>query len=235
MDKLFIFGDTHITPASFNTMEALENFAVYCLKEKPEYIINLGDVGDFDSVSRYVKDRGTFSTEQEFEAVEVAYSNFMKVFEDYNIVQGHKHRQRYKPTFIVCLGNHDVRSEEVCDKLTKFFTELGWIVIGHKRDISIHNILFSHSFTLGRTGGTCSNTKDILNDTLCSSVSAHGHCRELSEMKDRFGNRFSAIRIPCLNCDTPEWAGNTSLKWDRGWLELFADEKGINSFIFKDL
>lgn len=216
-------------------MASLKAFADYCILKKPDYIVNLGDVGSFDSVSRYIKDRGFFTTEEELTAVKQAYTDFFNTFERYNKNRRKMHEKLYKPHFTLCLGNHDVRTSEIEEDLVDFFTGFHCDVTYYKEYCNICDILFSHSFVCGRSGSVCSNTDDILTNTLHSSVSAHGHVRELSETKTILGERIAALRTPCLNCDSPAWAGETSKKWDRGWLELYVDANKIKGFIFRDL
>lgn len=190
-------------------------------KSLPDYIVCTGDLGSFDSQNRLVRDRGNFSVADELTMV-------MTYIESYivNTVRRIREEQRrskkrmYRPRIVFCLGNHDAY---VTDALTPMLESLGIEVVQHRDYISLEGILFSHTFDNGISGQACVTTKQILDNTLMRSVSGHSHVRSITEQRDANGHKVFAIKMPCATMSKPQWALQSSLKWDRGYLCLTVD------------
>lgn len=221
MQKRFlVFSDLHITPKGYDTT-LLKEISSVILKYRPDYIICTGDVGDFASQNKLVKDRGIYSVADEL-TVAINYLDsyvFMPLTRLQKRQRANK-KKIYKPRIVFCLGNHDA---PVSTALTPMLEGLGAEVIQYKRWINIDGVVFSHTFDNGISGYPCTDTKQILQNTLMRSISGHSHVRSITEQRDTEGNKIFAIKMPCANLEEPEWAGQSVKKWDRGYLCLTID------------
>lgn len=215
-----IFSDLHITPKGYNTA-ILKEIARMIQVKKPAYIVCTGDLGDFSSQNKLVKDRGSFSVAEELTSVvnciECYIVNTVKTMQK---KQRRDKKKIYKPRIVFCLGNHDA---PVAFALTRMLQDIGIEVIQHRDSIVIDGIVFSHTFDNGISSYPCTSTTQILQTTLMRSVSGHSHVRSITEQRDAEGYKMFAIKMPCATLAEPEWAGQGVSKWDRGYLYLTID------------
>ena len=215
--KFLVFSDLHITPKGYNPA-ILKEISSVITKSKPDYIVCTGDLGEFASQNRLVKDRGLFSVADELTVVMNYLDSFI-----FTPVKRIQNRQRgakkklYKPSIVFCLGNHDAPVE---DALRPMLEALGATVVSHRDYIVLEDILFSHTIDNGISGQACTTTQQILQSTLMRSVSGHSHVRGITEQRDSNGHKYFAIKMPCCTCNYPEWTIQGSKKWDRGYLWL---------------
>lgn len=114
-----VFSDLHISPTSYDT-KVLSEIRDTIVKGRPDYIICTGDLGEFASQNRLVKDRGSFNVSQEITTVvSVFYRFIVKTVKDIQAKQRHDKKKLYKPFIGVCLGNHDA---PVAKELTTLLT-----------------------------------------------------------------------------------------------------------------
>lgn len=220
LKKFLVFSDLHITPKSYDT-RVLKEISQLMMKSLPDYIVCTGDLGDFASQNRYVKDRGTFSVADELTAVmNYIESYIVNPIKKLQSKQRHDKKKVYKPRIVFCLGNHD---SYVSDALTHMLQSLKIEVIQHRDFINLEGVLFSHTFDNGIAGTACTSTLQIIQNTLMNSVSGHSHVRSITEQRDAEGRKIFAIKMPCATLAEPEWAYQTSKKWDRGYLCLTVD------------
>lgn len=229
MDVLVI-SDTHITPER-NFIEGWKKLGKYCVKNKPEYIVHLGDVADFDSLNFYVARRGSFTTEEELATVEkhlLAFENELLKAEQKTIKNKKK---RYRPVKYLCLGNHDVRKD--FDGVRELFLKYGWIVSDYQVPVKIDNIAFVHNMTYSNSDTIITNSEDLLNTWHCSCVIGHSHvlgyANAYSIGEDKM---LHAIKCPCFNINLPDYAIQSGKRWAKGWTEISLNPF---QFVWKDL
>ena len=218
--RFLVFSDLHITPKGYDTA-ILKEISQVITKSRPDYIVCTGDLGEFASQNRLVKDRGVFSVADELTVV-------MNYIDSYIIgsVKRIQKRQRaakkklYKPAIVFCLGNHDA---PVSEALTAMLKAEGAIVVQHRDYIILEDILFSHTIDNGISGQACTTSSQILQSTLMRSVSGHSHVRSITEQRDSKGWKYFAIKMPCCTLSHPDWTIQGSQKWDRGYLCLTVD------------
>ena len=68
MVNILVIADTHINPSQPD-LELWTRLGEYCVKTKPDFIVHLGDVGNFDSQAWLKAARGTHTLEEELEVV----------------------------------------------------------------------------------------------------------------------------------------------------------------------
>lgn len=221
MKKRFIvFSDLHITPTDYDAA-ILKEISQVIKTSKPDYIVCTGDLGEFASQNRLVKDRGLFSVADELTVV----MNYLEgyIFGPIKKMQSFQRRMKrklYKPTIVFCLGNHDA---PVSEALTPMLRAEGAIVVQHRDYITLEDIMFSHTIDNGISGQACTTTLQILQNTLMRSVSGHSHVRSITEQRDSKGWKYFAIKMPCCTLNHPDWTIQGSQKWDRGYLCLTVD------------
>lgn len=218
--RFLVFSDLHITPEGYDTA-ILKEISQVITKSKPDYIVCTGDLGEFASQNKFVKDRGSFSVADELTVT-------MNYIDSYILgpVKRIQKRQRsakkklYKPSIVFCLGNHDA---PVSEALTSMLRSEGAIVVQHRDYIILEGILFSHTIDNGISGQACTTATQILQNTLMRSVSGHSHVRSIVEQRDSKGWKYFAIKMPCCTLNHPDWTIQGSQKWDRGYLCLTID------------
>lgn len=218
--KFLVFSDLHITPKSYDT-KVLKEIAQMILTARPHNIICTGDLGDFASQNRYVKDRGTFSVADELTAVMNYIEGYItSPIKKLQAKQRRDKKKIYKPRIVFCLGNHD---SYVSQALTHMLESLKIEVVQHRDFINVDGVLFSHTFDNGISGSACTNTLQIIQNTFMRTVSGHSHVRSITEYRNAEGTKIFAIKMPCATMAEPEWAGQSAKKWDRGYLCLTTD------------
>lgn len=231
--KFLVFSDLHITPAAYDT-RILYEISKVIEAHRPDYIVCTGDLGDFASQNKLVKDRGKYSVADELTVV-------MNYFEAYIVnpvrliqkMQRRSKKKLYKPQIVVCLGNND---NYVKDSLKPMLQSLGVTVVDYRDFINLDGVLFSHTFDNGITGQPCTSTDQILRNTLQRSVSGHSHVRSITEQRDTLGFKYFAIKMPCATLASPEWAGQSCAKWDRGYLTMTIDtESDWFNYCFREV
>lgn len=218
--RFLVFSDLHITPTGYDTA-ILREISQVIRTSRPDYIVCTGDLGEFASQNRLVKDRGAFSVADELTVV----MNYLDayIFSPVKSIQKSqraKKKKLYRPKIVMCLGNHDA---PVSEALTKMLKGLGATVVQHRDYIVLEDILFSHTIDNGISGQACTTATQILQNTMMRSVSGHSHVRSIVEQRDSQGWKYFAIKMPCARLDTPEWTLQGSQKWDRGYLCLTVD------------
>lgn len=220
LKRFLVFSDLHITPEGYDT-SILREISTVILRDRPDYIVCTGDLGDFASQNKLVKDRGIYSVAAELTVVMNYVERFITApIEALKMRQRHDKKKIYKPHIVFCLGNHD---SPVSEALTAMLEGLGITVVPHKDFIVIEGICFSHTFDNGISGYPCTSTTQILQSTLIRSISGHSHVRSITEQRDAAGHKVFAIKMPCATKAKPKWAGQGVLKWDRGYLNLSID------------
>lgn len=230
--RFLVFSDLHIEP-QWDAMILLEIGEV-ALKLKPDYIVCTGDIGEFASQNRFVKDRGAYSLPQELTAVTgYIYNCLIRPIKEYNMKRKRFKKKLYKPHIVFCMGNHDA---PVQDSLIPLLNEQGILCIPYKSVITLEGICFSHAFEAGISGSPCTSTEQILKFAMGRTVSGHSHVRSITEQRDATGYKNFAIKMPCATTKFPEWAGQGCYKWDRGYMGLTVDtESDWFQYTFKEV
>ena len=123
---ILVISDTHIEPSkSFE--EGWSKLGDYVVKNKPKYIVHLGDVACLNSLAHYINLRGDFTIDEEI----VCVTKHLRAFEDKILREQEKNRydkkKIYRPIKVLCLGNHDIRKD--CTDIARIFKEYGWVVV----------------------------------------------------------------------------------------------------------
>ena len=231
--KILVIADTHISPSNVEDSESLwYMFAQYCcIKAKPDVIVHLGDVADFNSQAWRVASRGVNTFEEEMEAVDRAVSNFNKVFEGYNRVQRLNHKRLYRPRLVLTLGNHDVRNGITA--VAEYFEHNGWSVYGYLEPVQIDGITFVHCAHNGLSDTVCTTAQELVENWHSDIVVGHGHHKDYFEsFSYALDKPIFGMRCPCFMMEPSTWAVQTRNKWSLGFTEIDTESR---TFIWRNL
>lgn len=222
------FSDLHISPETAeDASEVLSQISEDILNRLPNVIVCVGDIGTFDSHNRKSATFATADVKEERKAVRDVLCDYLfKPIFDFNCLQKIHKKKLYKPLMIFCLGNHDKAEHKWFESFFKNVSErLKTTVHCFNEDqvIEVAGVWFKHTFDKGISGTAHTTCAGVLKDLHSCCVQGHRHVREIAEDRDLEGHKMFAICLPCATLNRPEWAGESSKKWDTGWLRLSWD------------
>ena len=220
MDMLVI-SDSHISPDR-PTEAYWHKLGEYVVKNKPEYIIHLGDVACLDSLAHFTSLRGDFTTDEELACV----VKHLRAFEDKISSEQERNRSMkkkiYRPIKVLCLGNHDIRKD--CTEIERVFKEHGWVVVPYLEPIQIQGITFCHCMPRRNSDTMCTTAEELLQTWHANIVVGHSHVQDYAESFNvSTGKLIRAIKCPCFTSWPPQYTGFGHLSWPLGWLEITVD------------
>lgn len=216
--KILVISDSHISPACPN-IEDWRKLGEYCVKNKPDCIIHLGDVADLASQAWMKAARGPFTLDEELSAISQHIVAFEEVLEQYRNKCRHDKKAMYRPYKVLCLGNHDVRND--ITTVEDIFTGYKWDVYDYLTPVTIDNITFCHEMYKGLTTNSCTTAEELLSNWHGNVVVGHGHSQDYAESFSlATGERIKALKCPVFNPSDTGWAKQTRNKWARGFTEI---------------
>ena len=224
--ELICFSDLHISPRTVkNVGEVLQQITADILDRQPYAVVCVGDIGDFASHNKKSAEFATADTKLERKAVKDVLCEYLfKPIAEYNDRKRALKKKCYKPVFYFCLGNHDRLEHrwlegffgEVAKRLNCRINVCDEETLVHFDD----EVFFKHTFDKGISGIAHTTCAGILKDLHKTCVQGHRHVREVAEDRDLQGRKIIAICLPCATTDRPDWAAESAMKWDTGWLRL---------------
>jgi len=234
--NLLIIPDGHAHPDYDN--ERFRALGKFIIKEKPEYIICLGDLADLPSLSSY--DRGTkgFEGRRYRKDVESVINAQELLFEDtarYNARRRKNAKKQYIPKLTMCLGNHEDRISRAVNSQAELdgtigisdlkYKEYGWNIVPFKRAFTTQGITFSHYFTTGVSGRPISSTHvghTLVSKLHCSAVQGHSHLYNHAEHTRPDGQKIFGLSAGCFSHPeySESWCRDTEHQWWRGVVML---------------
>jgi hypothetical protein len=233
--SLLIIGDAHAKPGV--PMRRFDWLGAYILETRPDIIVDMGDWGDFESLSSYDKGKKSFEGRRYKKDVEA-------VCEARNLVGRalHSVRKRYKPRKVSLGGNHDwARVERVGEEHPEFdgtvsvtdqlHHEFGWELYPFLQPVGIAGITFQHYFGSGlmqRPIGGENHAVTLLKTQFKSVCQAHTHLKSEAERTNADGKKIQAFVAGCFldPTQTEKYAGRANAMWCRGLLHLRGVEDG---------
>jgi hypothetical protein len=233
--SLLIIGDAHAKPGV--SMRRFDWLGAYILETRPDIIVDMGDWGDFESLSSYDKGKKSFEGRRYKKDVEA-------VCEARDLVQRHLHRvrKRYKPRKVSLGGNHDwARVERVGEEHPEFdgtvnvadqlHHEFGWELYPFLEPVDIAGFTFQHYFGSGlmqRPIGGENHAVTLLKTQFKSCVQGHTHLESSASRTRSDGQKIQAHIAGCyLDPNQHEkFAGRGNAMWDRGLKHLRGVENG---------
>jgi predicted phosphodiesterase len=216
--KVLTISDTQIP---FAHPDALEFCKAVAKKEKPDLIIQIGDLIDIHSTSAYDPDPDGLSAGDELAKTREELKAWAKVF----------------PNMIILLGNHDLRYHKAALRariprdVIKSFSDIlqtpkGWkYVESHEED----GVLYLHGDE--STGVTPNASIDLAKNSMQSVVHGHFHVNAGIQYFANKRHLLFAFNTGCLT-DTKAYAFNYSKKMiKKPILGVGIIEDGIPKFI----
>lgn len=232
MSKVLVIADTHISPDNVEVSAYLwKKLGEYAVKTKPDVIVHLGDVGDFNSQAWLKAARGLHTFGEELEAVEDCVLAFEGELNRYNASQRHSKHKLYRPAKVLTLGNHDVRNNTT--DVQEMFESYHWRVFPYLHPLQIDDVFFVHCIARGMTDQFCTTAQEIMENWHSNIVVGHGHHRDFFESYSYDQHKtLTALRSPAFMLEASQWAAQTRNKWSLGFTEI---ETEPFSFVWRDV
>lgn len=238
--KLLILPDSHAHYEYDNSrFLALGKLII---DERPDIIVNLGDMADMSSLSSYDTGHADFEGRRYHKDIEAVIDAQQKLFQpikDYN----RRNHKAYHPRLEMCLGNHEFRIQRATNEDPKLegtislsdlkYEAFGWNVHPFLEVLLIGQIAFSHYFVSGVAGRPISGEsigKTLCNKLHASSVIGHNHTFDLAERTIITGNRIFGLSAGCYVHENyvEDWCRQAVKLWWRGVIIL--DELDGNGY-----
>tara|TARA_R110000796_G_scaffold74740_4_gene168113 strand:+ start:1792 stop:2562 length:771 start_codon:yes stop_codon:yes gene_type:complete len=232
MTKHMLVPDAHAYPG--DDFERFEMAGALALKERPDVIINIGDLADMESLSTYDVGKTGFEGRRyskDIRAARDALDAFDKPINKYNLRQKKNKKPQYKPRRVLTLGNHEERINRAisCDaKLEGTFSiddlgykEHGWDVRPFLQAIEIDGIYYNHYFVSGVMGRPISGenpAKTICKKHMESCTAGHAHILDTACLTATGGRRVRGLVGGCFFEHHMPYAASTEYMWWKGLL-----------------
>ena len=204
MTKHFVLPDVQAKPGQDFTF--LRKIGEYVVEKKPEVIVCIGDFADMPSLSSYDVGKKSFEGRRyinDINAAKEAMSAFMEPIFKFNDKAKTNKEKRYRPRFVMTLGNHEQRIERAIESDPKLdgmlkmedlcYEDYGWEVHPFLKVVVIDNIAYSHYFTTGLAGRPCSTAAAQLNKNHMSCISGHQQGLQIATGKQADGSLIHSI------------------------------------------
>jgi predicted phosphodiesterase len=219
MKKIVVITDTH---APMQDERALGAVCDYISFYKPDIIVHAGDVGDFESVSHWMKDKRLSLEGKRLRSDMDAALAILNRFKDI-------------PERIVCIGNHDAWVEAYVQSnpavagfidLEKEYKDSGWKVVPLNKPYQLGKLLLFHGLFTNEH-----HAKSTVHAFSKSCMYGHTHDAQLYTASFYDGEK-SAQSIGCL-CDmNPDYLKNRQKRWVHGFATVEVDT--VNGDFFPD-
>lgn len=182
--KHLVIPDTQVKPGV--SLEHFEWIGKYIVEKKPDVIVHIGDLADMPSLCSYDVGKKCFEGrryKQDIKAALEAQELLFKPLREYNDNQRKNHKERYKPRFVLLIGNHEERINKVIDSEPRLdgtisiddlkYKEFGWEVHPFLERVTIDGITYSHYFTSGVMGRPVASAAALLREECRSCTMGH--------------------------------------------------------------
>ncbi len=227
LENWLIIGDYHAHPDHDN--DRARNLGNFIEQYRPDKVIQVGDFGDFPSLSLY--DVGKKSHEgarywRDVEAVIDAQNELFKPIKkstkeaiDWHVLGGNHDEGRINKAL-----NNDAKIEELLSMEHCKFTEFGWNYTGYNQVLNLNGIYFSHHFNHGNMGKALSTEnlgKAILERKGGSAFCGHSHLKRLVHRTTLDGTKQLAGDVGCFfDYEVSYMPKESQDQWMRGILLL---------------
>lgn len=204
----------------------------YAADKKPDVIIHLGDHWDMPSLSSYDKGKGSMEGKRYVEDIKSGNSA-LKLFMEPIIKEQNRQRRNkkpvWKPRLVFLLGNHEQRIERAVndniqlDDLIGYqdfnLEEYGWEVHPFLEVVTIDGVAYSHFFTSGVMGRSCTSARVMLTKKHMSCVQGHCQDRDIAFGKRADGTPMTAIMAGIFYSHEEEYLNpQTNGSWKGVWM-----------------
>lgn len=234
--SILVIPDGHAHPDFDN--DRFDWLGRYILDTRPDVIVNIGDLGDFPSLSSYDKGTKGFEGRRLQRDLAALYDAQDKIFAPtakWNKRRAKNRKAQYRPRWVMCVGNHEDRLDRAANASSELdgtigtqlckYEEYGWEVHPFQQSVEIAGISFCHYFASGVMGRPISG--ENIGKSLCtklhmSAVQGHSHVYDHSERSRIDGQKMFGQSCGCFtHPDHVEgWNQATVHLWWRGLVNL---------------
>ena len=204
MRKHLVIPDCQVKPGV--PLEHLDWLGQYIVAKKPDVIVQIGDFADMESLSFYDVGKKAFEGRRYKNDIDVVRQGMAKLLGPLHSEQSKaikNHRERYQPTLVLTLGNHEDRITRAIESDPKLegvlsledlkYQEDGWEVHPYLEPVIIDGIVYNHYFPSGQMGRPCTSARAILNKYHMSCFAGHQQGRDIAYGKRADGKTITAI------------------------------------------
>lgn len=194
--KIAVIPDVQALPGS--PTNHLTACGKYLAEKRPDVIVNIGDFGDFPSLSRFGRGEREFEGKRYAKDLAAYHRSMEALMNPIAAAQG------YKPRLEYTLGNHETHIERLTQEypvLAEHITmekdlhpeTYGWRVHDFLRPIAIGGVAFSHYFPSGVMGRPITTAAELLRKLHMSAVAGHQPGRDIAYGRRADGGHMTAI------------------------------------------
>lgn len=189
----------------------------------PFTVVNIGDMGDMESLSSYDVGKKSFEGRRYWKDIEAVLDAQQSLFDQ---IDPEVHAW---VRWVYTEGNHEHRisratnDNPALDGLISLgdlrLEEFGWEVYPFKVPAEIHGIAFCHYFpsgVMGRPIGGVNVGRSLVTKCLKSCVQGHSHLWNHASFTDVMGKRIHGMSVGCYFEHEEEYAGAANRMWWRG-------------------
>ena len=235
--KILVIPDTQIKPGV--DLQYLYCIGQYIVDTKPDVIVHLGDLADFNSISSHntpYEQEGTRLAD-DIDSAKAGLGLIMEPIAEYNEHMKEIKKKQYKPRKCITLGNHEdrlIRYLHNHPELVGFvpedilgLAEYGFEVVPFKEILTIEGVNFSHYFQTTAAGNPPSSARALLNKRVSSCVMGHRQGLDWAHTYTPDGKKISCIICgSCYDHDEPYMAQMNKTHW-RGLIVLDNVKDGV--------
>lgn len=192
--KVAVIPDIQTQPG--RSIEHLTYCGMYIAEKRPDVVIQIGDFGDFPSLSRH-DEKGSLALEgkrykKDVESTHVAMDALVTPI-----------KQAYSPLMLLTLGNHEDRINRVVKNDPKLegllsisdlkYEQWGWRVFPFLQPIVVGEVAFCHYFPSGVMGHPITSARQLLTKLHMSAFAGHQQGRDIAYSKRADGRDLTAI------------------------------------------
>ena len=245
MKKILLIGDVHLAPKQ--DMSRMTWLGKYIVDEKPEIIVQMGDFGDYPSLSSYDKGKKSYegrSYAADVKSVIVGQELLLGPLSQYNNSLKKAKTKQYKPRKIMLGGNHDEgrisrainedrKLEGVIGIEDQRFADFGWEYSPYKEIINVEGVYLSHHFSRGLldkpvTGNTATLGGNILKEMKDNAFQGHCHVYSVVNSILPTGRKIWGGSIGCYFEHSVDYVSRKAQdEWARGVLMLNIEDNEI--------
>lgn len=223
---IVVLPDSHAHPDHSN--ERFTVFGKFLADVRPDVVVDIGDFGDFQSLSGYDKGKASFEGKR-----------FDKDLASYHDAQERinweiKKTKKRQPRKVRCLGNHEDRISRAANDNPAMIGTLstrllgsqtaGWEEYAFLEPVTIEGITFAHYFPTGVSGrpvGGEHQAHTLITKKMTSCIQGHTHTFDYAVRSRPDGGRVHGLVVGCFQDYQPDWTGSAVYNlWRSGvcWL-----------------
>jgi len=226
-----VIPDTQVRPGDDLTfLTAIGN---YLTEKQPDRVIHLGDHADMPSLSSYDQGKKSFEGRRYTSDIAAARKGMETLWapvEAYNRKAKSGHRERYKPSRDILLGNHEARINRAINDDAKLegvlsiddlgYKEYGWNQHEFLDVVILDGVAYSHYFVTGVAGRAASTASAQIRKTNMSCIAGHQQGLQIATASRADGARLTSVIAGSCYLHDEDYLGPQGNKHWRGVLML---------------